>query len=590
MANHVGVDLSNQQVRVLETEGTAKKLKLKKFRRADYVKAQDQAASAFLDKDASKPIDALFSEGRISREPTALSWDSDLTIFRELELPFVGEEQIRKVVKYEAEGHLLNCDIDDVIISFYRLAETKEKSHVMVMAVRKDLLLNRLEILGRAGVDPLMADLDVMAAFNALSALGYTQEHKTFMLLDCGRRTTNLLLVSNDRLIAGRAIRIGSDQLVKRIAEDLSVDPGEVASQTKRLLTTAQDEQADDLIVTARAAKGGESDETKKLPVELARDLAIQRAGDFFVKLSREVRRTLATARVPEGVEVVYVTGPGSRLPGFVEGITQGLGIEAPVKPLGLMERVESSLSAEEAADAEVECLTALGLCYKLAGHDVTGIDFRQEEAKYARKFDQVREPLIYLGGLVLFFVLLLNLLDVRLLSLKAPFLVEVDKAEISQIHKQAADAYALGMGNGAKLPGTMAKPTLASMNFIKRALEEKVNSLKGELGRGGGIPELPSAFAMWKDAFDHIATKMPGIKKLYLDNMSIQVRQLDTPTIELTGYVPDANAYEELHEALSQIPNVKVNSPQTGPKTVNGVELYSFSKLTVTYPKRQDA
>lgn len=595
MANYVGIELNNQDIRVLETEGGAKKLKLKRFRKTELFKPGAAPTSHFLDKELSKPIGEVFSEGKFSREPTALSWDSDLTIFRELELPFTSAEQIRKVVKYEAEGHLLNCDIDDVVVSFYKLREEKEKSHVMVMAVRKDQLLNRLEILSRAGVDPLMADLDVMADFNALAALGYTNEHKSFMVLDCGRRTTNLMLISNGRLVAGRAIRIGSDTLVRRIAEDLEADPSEVAEQTHRLLLRSDGERGDDLVMTVRAAKGGETEETKKLPVELARDLAQQRAGDFFVKLSREVRRTLATAHVGEAIEVVYVTGPGSRLPGFAEGIAQGLGIEAPVKPLALLERVEHSLKEDEAAEADVEALTALGLCYKLAGFDETGVDFRQEEARYARKFDQVKEPLLYLAGLALFFVLLLNLLDLRILSVKTPFLFQPEASNMARICKQAGEAYKVALGKDAKLPESYVQPSIKSLSYMLTQIKKRGDELKGELGRGGAIPELPSAFAMWKDTFDAIAEAMNAgkIGKLYLDSITISVKDEKNPRVELTGFVPNASSFSDLVDALNVLKQkkgvVEVSSGPTTPKTVNGLDLTNFTKLVVIYPERQD-
>lgn len=588
MANHVGVDLSTRHVRILETEGTAKKLKLTKFTRVDLLRAGDSSTSLFLEKEVGKTIDAAFSDAKISREPTALSWDSDLAVFRELELPFTSEEQIRKVVKYEAEAHLHNCDIDDVVVSFYKLEETKEKSHVMVMAVRKDQLLNRLETLASAGVDPLMADLDVMAAFNALSALGYTNEHTSFMVLDCGRRTTNLLLISGGRLIAGRAIRIGSDQLVKRIADDLETDANEIESQTHRLLMKP-DEDVSDLVVTVRSAKGGETEETKKLPVELARDLAQHRAADFIQRITREVRRTLATAHVPEGVEVVYITGSGSRIPGFAEGITAGLGVDAPVKPLGLLERVDHDLKGEAAEEADVEALIALGLCFKLAGHDVTGVDFRQEEARYARKFDQVKEPLVYLAGFVLFFIVLLNLLDLRLLSLREPFLVEPTKSEMYAIHSEAAKAYTSALGGEKKLSGTLAEPGVKSMLYIRTQLTNRVSELRGELGRGGSIPELPSAFKLWKDCFDAIQGKMGQMGKLYLDNFTITVKDIKQPTVELNGYVLNNSAYSDLVAALEAIPNSIVKEGATAPKDVDGVELLNFSKLQLIYDERQD-
>jgi type IV pilus assembly protein PilM len=590
LANHVGVDLSNRQIRVLEAEGTAKKLKLKRFARAELGGNVAEGQSLlFLDKEVGKTIEQTFRNAKISREPTALSWDSDLTIFRELELPFTSDEQIRKVVKYEAEAHLHNCDIDDVVVSFYKLAEGKDKSHVMVMAVRKDQLLNRLEILGAAGVDPVVADLDVMAAFNALSALGYTTEHKSFMLLDCGRRTTNLLLVSGGRLIAGRAIRIGSDQLVKRIAADLEADPADVASQTQRLLMPTDEQTANDLIVTVRDAKGGEVDETKKLPVDLARDLATQRAGDFLQRITREVKRTLATADVPEGVEVIYVTGAGSRIPGFAASIASGLAAEVPVQQLSFLDRVDCALEPDEKADAELESLTALGLCFKLAGHDATGIDLRQEEAKYARKFDQVKEPLVYLGGLTLFFVLLLNLLDLRMLSLEIPFLVEPQKSKLAVVHGEAVKAYTSAFGGEKKLAGKQSEPGLPSMQFILGQLRTRVEELKGELGRGGSIPEHPSAFKMWKECFDAIAGGMNGIGKLYLDNLTINVKDIKRPTIEINGFVPNNSSYSDLVAALQSIPEVSVVEGTTAPKQVDGVELLNFAKLIVMYPERQD-
>src|SRR5688572_1149315 len=115
MATFVGVDLGTNQVRVLEAEGNAKKLRLKRFVSRELYKLGESPNTALLDKELSKSIDAAFSDKKISREPSALSWDSDLTIFRELELPFTGTDQIRKVVKYEAEAHLHNCDIDDVV-------------------------------------------------------------------------------------------------------------------------------------------------------------------------------------------------------------------------------------------------------------------------------------------------------------------------------------------------------------------------------------------------------------------------------------------------------------------------------------------
>src|SRR5690606_32559702 len=213
MANYVGIDMGPTPARILEAEGSVKRMNVTRFRRVELRTPDEALQSSFLGKEHGDLLDAAMSEAKVSREPVAMAWASDHTIFRELDLPFTGDEQIRRVIKYETESHLLNCDIDDVVVSSYKLREERDKSHLMVMAVRKDHLLNRFEILARAGLDPLVVDLDVMSTFNAISGLGYAAETGSFIVLDCGRRTTNLLLVSGGRLLAGRAIRLGADSV-----------------------------------------------------------------------------------------------------------------------------------------------------------------------------------------------------------------------------------------------------------------------------------------------------------------------------------------------------------------------------------------
>ena len=587
MANHVGLHLGTREARVLEVEGSAKKLKLVHFAKIELGASEGGPPAAMLEKETGALIDAMFSKNKISREPVAMSWDSAHTIFRELNLPFTGAEQIRKVIKYEAESHLLNCDIDDVVVSHYTLREERDKSHLMVMAARKDQLLNRFDILGRAGVDPLMVDLDVMAAFNTLDALGYTKEHKSFVVLDCGRTATNLLLIADGRLLSGRAIRVGSDAMTVRLAKDLDADPEAVAEQSKELLKDPAAKHADDLVVPVSALDKTEKAETDKGSDELAHDLAVQQAADFHGRVSREVRRTLVTARLEEPIEVVYVTGPGSLLPGFVEGLAEKLGLDAPLEPLKLLDRVEHKLDRDEATRVEAEICTALGLTLKLAGHDVTGVDFRQEECRYARRFDQLKEPLIYFCFFLMFMVMLQDLLDAKILWTKEPFFVKEKQANISKIHAQSYELYRAALGSSeANLPPKFADPGVDSMRFMKTKMDMRISSLKANLGRGGSIPELASAVPMWKHCFDAIQKKMEGIDKLFLDSATFAIRGTREPYIELEGAVPSYEGLDALLEALRSIEGIDKVIEGRGVPTGDFIR---FSGVKVVYPKREE-
>ena len=585
MASYVGLDLSPGQARIVEAEGSAKKLKIKRFARVEFDPSEDGPASSYIGKEVGDVVGKAFSKNKIAREPIAMSWDSDHTIFREMDLPFTSYDQISKVIKYEAESHLLNCDIDDVVVSFYKLREERDKSHLLVMAVRKDQLLNRFDVLGRAGVDPIQVDLDVMAAFNALSAIGYTEEHGTFMVLDCGRRTTNLLLISNGRLVSGRAIRLGRDSMTRRLAADLGSDPAQIADQASGLLEDPAKAREDDLMVPMSDALGVATPETAKAPAELAHDLAVDEAAGFYKRLTREINRTLVTTRLPESIEAVFVTGPGSLLPGFHERVEELLPFDAPVQRLDLLGHVDCDVKGVEPEEIEADLLIPLGLAFKAAGRDDTSVDFRQEECRYARKFDQIREPLLYFCGFLLFLVLLLNLFDIRKLSVRTPFLFDTNHADLTRIHQYANTLYKSALGKSATLPESHAKPGEASIDFMRRKMSDRIDELKGELGRGGSIPEMPSAFHMWKDAFDAIGPYMDRMGKLWITDLRV-IGSQKAPFIELTGYVNEAGAYSDLLEALGKIPGI-VSVEEASTSQAGG--RLQFKDLRIIYPDRED-
>lgn len=590
MASYVGLDLTSQQARILEAEGTAKKLKIKNFVTVDLRPPEAGPSSAFMDKEAGELVAKGFSKNKIAREPLAMSWDSDHTIFRELTLPFIGEEQIRKVIKYEAESHLLNCDIDDVVVSFYKLREDKEKekSHLLAMAARKDHLLNRFEVLQRGGLDPMVVDLDVMASFNALSATGFTKKHAAFLVLDCGRRTTNLLVIVDGRLVSGRAIRLGSDSVLRRLAGDIGAKPGELGDDPTRLLEDPSAAREDDLLVPARSEEGAERSELSKSPAELTHDLAVQEAEGFFLRLSKEVRRSLVTSKITAEVEAIYVTGPGSLMPGFADGVAAQLPFEAPIERLRLLESVEHPFKGEEAERVEAEMLTALGLAYKIAGHDDTGVDFRQEEARYARRFDQIKEPLLYLAAFLVFLVLLVNLFDIRKLSVRKPFLIQEQYADLTRIYDAAKERYIRAMGSDAKIPEKYQKASVAALGFIQRNMLNYMDGLKAELGRGGTIPEQASAFKAWKDTFDAIDPAMDSIGKLFLRQVTISIGNQRRPYIQLSGIVRDATAFSNLLDALRTIPGIDKTGIETGGVDDRGDRGYFFGNLKVHYPEQE--
>src|SRR4029450_7012371 len=122
-----------------------------------------------------KAIALAVSESGFARDPSGMAFPAAHAMFREFDLPFTAREQIDKVVNFECESHFPG-DIDDLVVQHIVLRQTRDKSHLLAVAVRKDDLLDRLDILDEAGLDPMFVELDDFALYQALVGTGVHAE------------------------------------------------------------------------------------------------------------------------------------------------------------------------------------------------------------------------------------------------------------------------------------------------------------------------------------------------------------------------------------------------------------------------------
>ena len=59
----------------------------------------------------------VLKEGRGQRDSTITAMNAGSTVIREIMVPFLAEDQIRRVLRFEAEAHLHNYAIEDVVSS-----------------------------------------------------------------------------------------------------------------------------------------------------------------------------------------------------------------------------------------------------------------------------------------------------------------------------------------------------------------------------------------------------------------------------------------------------------------------------------------
>src|SRR5688572_26567937 len=201
MARGLGIEIDSDGVRALALEG-GKRPRILAF------------SERHIDPDESRPWSERAREALVAavaeagaRGRVAASIDSGDAILRELQLPFTNDEQIRKTVRFELEQHIHNHAIEDLVVDYVKTGSTDKGSQILVVAVPKTLLEERLRLLESAGADPAVVDLDALALFNALVEAGEVSDDAPLLALYGGSRFTKFLLIENRLPRAIRTIR-----------------------------------------------------------------------------------------------------------------------------------------------------------------------------------------------------------------------------------------------------------------------------------------------------------------------------------------------------------------------------------------------
>jgi Tfp pilus assembly PilM family ATPase len=560
---HLSIDFRTEAIRLLETDGSAKALKVKKFRLlkppSPNQEGMDDVARL---ESVSESMGKLLSKEKFTRDPAGMALGSSYSIFRDLELPFKNEDQIRKVIKFEVEGSI-QSDIEDMVITFFKKTESIDKSYLMVLGVKKSTLREPLELLQSRDVDPYFVDLDMLSMFNALSATGYLAELENFFVINCSYESTQVMGLSMGRMFAGRSIPLGVGTVVRALQHDVKMARITEANHIEEALGITP---LDDMTVHALAQEeepeaGMETDFPEKSETDRSQEiiaLAEQRRSEFLTKLRRELVRTLSAMNPENQAEKIFITGAACTMPGIKELFQELIGAE--VEELDLLSRVEHPFEETEVDRVNREIGIALGTAYKSAGHDVTRVDFRQEDLQYAKKFDQVKLPLACLIFLLMILIVLLN---VELFKFR-----QAERIDIERITQMAQKKLQQALEDN-ELADQMAARFewgVDRVRGITRQIENKGKELGNQLGREGTIPKLPSVFPVWHQFFAMVEKNVDQFELFKLNKMKIQMMQ-KVPLLTFDCEVATGEDESKLERFLENVPIFsKVKRSQSRP------------------------
>ena len=362
----LGIDIGSSAIKVVQvTRG------FRVNRKSGYASVE-LPADADVSQVANTLVD-LIAEKNLESDRYLVALGAHEAFLRRLNFPFTARHKIAQVIGFEMEPGL-PLSLDELQVDFVTTEPRQDGTQeVLAAAIPRTVLDPLLSALQEVGIEPEVVDLD-SSGLTFIAQELQEQLPERVVILDIGRRKTNMLYQHRGVDTYLRSLMIGCGRLAEKVAEVLgvSVDEG-----MQLLFTLGLDEE--------------------EASSEL--DFAREAIGVEVESLAREVEISLMAAQVQDPElwpELILLTGGGSLIKGLAEALEKILGLRvtclSELEELGLLNQFGERLT--DAAPFAV----AAGLAFKGAGRRV-GFNFQAEEIRSQNPFVKWRRQLSY--GLV---------------------------------------------------------------------------------------------------------------------------------------------------------------------------------------------
>jgi len=288
----VGLDIGSSSIKAVELKGSKAGFELASFGLEPL--AQDTVVDgAIMDAPlVAGGIGTIFDRQEIKTKSVATSVSGHSVIVKRVMLPMMTEEELYDRIQSEASQHI-PFDISDVNLDYQLLETLDSQMDVLLVAVKKDKILNHTNVLAQAGKAPTVVDIDAFALQNCYEANYDPDPGQTVALLNVGASVMNINIVRGGIPLFTRDVSVGGNQYTDSLQKELDLSY-EDAERLKK-----------------GEAIAGVADEHRGTILRSVSDiliLEIQKTFDFF--------RATASG---ENIQRIYVAGGTARVPGLVD-------------------------------------------------------------------------------------------------------------------------------------------------------------------------------------------------------------------------------------------------------------------------------
>src|SRR5450755_3170612 len=216
----VGLDIGSSSVKAVELKKTKEGYELVSY--GIETLAQDTVVDgAIMDAPSvAEKIISIFDGQKIKTKDVATSVSGHSVIVKRVSMPLMTEDELYDRVQAEASQHI-PFDIADVNLSHQLLEATENQMDVLLVAVKKDKILNHTNVLAQAGKVPVVVDIDAFGLQNCFEMNYEPDAGQTVALLNIGASVMNINIVRGGIPLFTRDVSVGGNQYTDALQKEL---------------------------------------------------------------------------------------------------------------------------------------------------------------------------------------------------------------------------------------------------------------------------------------------------------------------------------------------------------------------------------
>jgi len=253
------------------------------------------------------------SGSRAKHAAAAVSGHS--VIVKKITVPSMTAAELEESIRWEAEQYI-PFDVNEVNLDFEILqaGDAERPMEVLLVAAKKDLIDDYVNLIGEAGLTPSVIDVAGFAVENAFEA-NYGAGDDVIAIVNIGAQTSTINVLAGGVPAFTRDVATGGNQYTAEIQRAMSVS----FDEAERIKIGERGSESHDVV--PQEVEQAMRAVTNNLVGEIARSL------DFFAATAADMR-----------IQRVYLAGGSSRVSGLEAAFKERTGLEVELmNPLAKM-------------------------------------------------------------------------------------------------------------------------------------------------------------------------------------------------------------------------------------------------------------